>query len=182
MRVKTWTKSLPYTAWCNNGGIAGRGVLLDYCRWVEAQKLAGYDYMSNHKITAKNLEAVAKAQNLILKQGDILLVRSGFTKGYSQMTDDEKIAWSHQKSTTWIGLETSIHTARWLWDTGFAACGGDQPGWESFPIWQKPEEGGLENLALHEVMLSGWGMPIGKYLILLLSSLSTRKQSFCGTL
>ena len=149
-------------AWCNAGGIAGRGVLLDYCKWATSQNLAGYDLMSNHKITATNLETVAKAQNVTLKQGDILLVRSGFTKGYSQMTDDEKIAWSFKTPTDWIGLETSIDTARWLWNTGFAACAGDQPGWESFPIWQKPEAGGLEDLALHEVMLSGWGMPIGK--------------------
>lgn len=121
--------------------------------------------MSNHQITAESLEAVAKAQDVTLKEGDILLVRSGFTKGYSQLSDEEKIAWSHKSPTDWIGLETSIKTARWLWDRGFAACAGDQPGWESFPIWQKPDEGGLEDLALHEVMLSGWGMPIGNSVI-----------------
>lgn len=150
------------SAWCIKGGITGRGVLLDYCRWAESQKLNGYDLMSNHKMTAENLESVAKAQNVTIREGDILLVRSGFTKGYSELSDEEKISWSHKTPTDWIGIETSIKTARWLWDSGFAACGGDQPGWESFPIWQTPEKDGLEDLALHEVMLSGWGMPIGK--------------------
>jgi len=141
----------------------GRGVLLDYCQWAESEGLPGYNLMSNHKITVNNLKAVADAQEVSLKHGDILLVRSGFTKGYLQMSDDQKIDWSRKTPTDWIGLETSVNTARWLWNSGFAACGGDQPGWESFPIWRTPEEGGLENLSLHEIMLSGFGMPIGKF-------------------
>tara|TARA_R110002003_G_scaffold1993_5_gene23823 strand:+ start:1702 stop:2106 length:405 start_codon:yes stop_codon:yes gene_type:complete len=119
--------------------------------------------MSRHAITAENLMAVATAQGVELKQGDILLVRSGFTKGYMSLTTNEKISWSDKTPTDWIGVETSIRTARWLWDTGFSACAGDQPGWESFPIWQSNEKDGLEELSLHEVMLSGWGMPIGRF-------------------
>lgn len=45
--------------------------------------------------------------------------------------------------------------ARWIWDN-FAAVAGDQP---SFEAWPPPKEGGL---TLHEVLLAGYGCPIGE--------------------
>lgn len=150
-----------YVAWVSSGGIVGRGVLLDYFRWSESQNRS-YDPMRNHAITADDLQACADAQNVAIKAGDILFVRSGFTVGYAGLSEEEKIAWA-SNPTVWVGVETSVKTARWLWDSGISACAGDAPGWESFPIWcGRSDLGGEEDLSLHEVMLSGWGMPIGR--------------------
>jgi kynurenine formamidase len=97
------------------------------------------------------------------REGDILFVRTGFRVGYEALNAEEKKEWAHNSPTLWIGIETSEKIARWLWDNGFAACAGDQPGWEAFPIWTTPDVGGLGDLSLHEVMLGGWGMPIGEF-------------------
>ena len=119
--------------------------------------------MGDHAISAGDLQACADAQNLTLKKGDILLVRSGFKVGYAALSEKEKLAWSVADPTVWVGVETSIKTARWIWETGFSACGGDAPGFERIPnLVGQGEPGGLEKLCLHEVMLSGWGMPIGE--------------------
>jgi hypothetical protein len=150
-----------HPAWVNKGGIVGRGVLLDYLRWTQSQNET-YDLMANHAITAEDLQACAKSQKVTFRTGDILFVRSGFSVGYAALGEEEKVAWA-SKPTAWIGVDTSAETARWLWDTGFSACAGDAPGWESFPIWcGRTKLGGADDLSLHEVMLGGWGMPIGK--------------------
>jgi len=148
-------------SWCDKG-IAGRGILLDYLRWAQSQN-KHYDILKNHAITAEDLQACAKAQNVVPREGDILFLRTGFKVGYEALSKEERTEWAHNKPTIWTGIETSAKTARWLWDTGFAAVAGDQPGWEKFPIWTTPDVGGLGDMSLHEVLLGGWAMPIGEY-------------------
>jgi hypothetical protein len=48
-----------------------------------------------------------------------------------------------------------------LWDNEFSACGGDQPSWEAWPVKIENGAGGVGGLVLHEVILAGWGLPIG---------------------
>lgn len=83
------------------------------------------------------------------------MIRSGFVAGYNALNDEEKITWSHASPTRWVGIETSIDTLKWLWDSGVSAVAGDAPGFERLPLEGTPH--------LHEVLLSGWGMPIGEY-------------------
>lgn len=47
---------------------------------------------------------------------------------------------------------------RFLWDKQVAVVGGDAPAWEELP--PNPEVGFL----YHEVLLAGWGCPIGELL------------------
>lgn len=91
-------------------------------------------------------------------------MRSGFWKGYRALSDEKKREWSAQDPTVWVGIETNRAMAKWLWDTGIVAGAGDAPGWERIPNYNTPPEAGLEGLTLHEIMLGGWGMPIGKQL------------------
>jgi len=139
-------------AWCKEG-IAGRGVLVDYLRWSQANNKP-YELMSDHAVTAEKLQACIKSQNVTLREGDILLIRTGFIAGYQELTEEAKMSWSFESPTRWVGLETSIATLRWLWDSGVSACAGDAPGFERLPLASTPH--------LHEVILSGWGMPIGE--------------------
>lgn len=153
-------------AWVERGSIAGRGVLLDYYRYAqETNKL--YDLINNsHAISAEELKACAEYQGTELQHGDLLFVRSGFWVGYNGLSLEEKVAWGKLKpiDCKWVGVEASAYMAKLLWDSGIAACAGDAPGWERVPNWNQPIEAGLEGLALHEVMLGGWAMPIGKSL------------------
>lgn len=138
-------------------GIAGRGVLLDYARWAAAQGIA-YSPGERHEITAADLQAVAAAQNVTFKVGDILFVRSGWIAWYLTIdqTAREAVATPPYKG---IGVAQGDDTLRFLWDTGFAAVAGDAIAFEAFPA--HPERG-----FMHETILALWGMPIGEMFFL----------------
>lgn len=51
------------------------------------------------------------------------------------------------------GLEQSEEILKWIWDN-FSAVAGDQPALECWPT--------QKDWLLHEVLLSGWGCPIGE--------------------
>ena len=57
-----------------------------------------------------------------------------------------------------IGLEQSEEMAEWLWNN-FSAAAGDHPTLEAFP--PKHISDHIPHF-LHEVMIAGWGMPIGE--------------------
>lgn len=101
-------------------------------------------------------------QGVEIRSGDILFVRSGFWSAYRKLNPQQQKAWSEEEPTVWVGVETTSNFAKFLWDSGISACAGDAPGWERIPNYNSPPEAGLDGLSLHEIMLSGWGMPIGK--------------------
>jgi hypothetical protein len=72
-------------------GIVGRGVLLDYHSWREAQDPPiPYDAFKSGSIPLKHLKATAEAQGTNIKFGDILLIRSGlFMFLYSQTSQKD---------------------------------------------------------------------------------------------
>lgn len=155
------TDKLGINKWCRSG-IVGRGVLLDYLRWAEDNGRP-YQLLGDHAIDVDDLDACAKAQGVQLKQGDILLIRAGWKVGYSTLTYDEKIAFSNSNPTVLVGLATSVKTLRWLWKHAFSACASDAPGLERWPTLPgEGEIGGIGRLRLHEVLLNGWGLPLGK--------------------
>lgn len=118
--------------------------------------------MSDYSIPVEDLQACVEWQGTTLKEGDILFVRSGWKVAYDALSEEQQEAWC-LSPMKWVGVERSVRTLRWLWDTGFSACAGDAPGWEKVPHLDGPREvGGIEMLSLHQVQLAGWGMPIGK--------------------
>lgn len=141
-------------AWVDNGGIVGRGVLLDYAAWSERQgrKSNHFDSVS---IPVAELEEVARSQGVEFKRGDILLVRSGWMQAYKRLSDDDVVTLAERESATAIGIESSETTLRWLWETGFSAVAGDMPSFEAWPCQDT-------RYWLHEWLLAGWGMPIGE--------------------
>jgi hypothetical protein len=107
------------------------------------------------------------------KRGDILFVRSGWRVGYDQLTSPGKQRWA-ESSQAWIGVETSFKTLEWIWNTGFSACAGDAPGWECLANGRNPNpDMALGGYIGHEIMIAGWGMPLGKY-----NSVRTTYQSW----
>jgi hypothetical protein len=72
---------------------------------------------------------------------------------YNQLSTAQKEALQAKSPPTFAGVEQSEDMMAWLWEN-FSACAGDHPSWEAWPSQQ--------DYALHEVMLAGWGMPIGE--------------------
>ncbi|CAK7235151.1 hypothetical protein SCUCBS95973_009172 [Sporothrix curviconia] len=138
--------------WTERGGIVGRGVLLDYVAYA-ARKNIVYSPMSGHAITVAQLDEMAEEANITFRPGDILLVRTGWTKWYDEHNEED-----HNKyvanAYAWVGVKGCEETLKWLWNHHFAAVGGDSNGFEVVPM--------DENYRLHDFLLSYWGMPIGE--------------------
>ncbi|TKY89916.1 hypothetical protein EX895_001213 [Sporisorium graminicola] len=161
-------------------GICGRGVLLDvfdylshhgtdhvkrdnydWSHWPEHGGGKGYDPRSGFRITVDDLIATAKHQNVTLRRGDILLVRSGFTARYYSLSPAERAEWSNPAPASggagmeFAGVEQSDEMREFLWNQHFAAVAGDSPAFEA-----RPTKHG--ECMLHETLLAMWGMPIGE--------------------
>lgn len=135
--------------------ITGRGVLLDWYSWAAEQGIQ-IDYFASHGIPLSQLQAVAAAQRIQFRQGDILLVRTGWLLAYNALSDDQKAALPHRPVRSSCGVEASEDAIRWHWDNAFAAVASDTVAYEA---WPSPRPWGV---SMHEVFLSGWGMPIGE--------------------
>lgn len=138
-------------AWSEQG-IVGRGVLLDYHAWRVAQGRE-HDVFATSAIPLADLKAVAEAQGTEIRFGDILLVRSGYMDAYNRMGKGELEALREKQPPAFAGVEQSEEMLQWMWEN-FAACAGDHPSWEAWPT--------QKDWSCHEVMLAGWGMPIGE--------------------
>lgn len=124
-------KKLPtLNHWHARGGLVGRGVLLDYRAYAEAKGIE-YDCFDAHAIPARILEDIANFQSTALKQGDILIVRTGYTEDLSAATGAQQDIMLNTGKA--IGVEGSINTAKWFWDHHFSAVAGDAPAFESMP-------------------------------------------------
>ncbi len=145
-------KRLGIDNWARRG-IVGRGVLADIARYYDSvgKKI---DYTKAESIPLEDLEATLARQKSPLRNGDILLIRTGWTKFYYGASDSlkEELA----RETVVPGIEGSDRVAKWLWNHHLAAVASDSPALEALP---KPE-GSAEFLHFH--MLAFFGMPIGE--------------------
>ncbi|PWN51479.1 hypothetical protein IE53DRAFT_313848 [Violaceomyces palustris] len=143
--------------WCDAGGIAGRGVLVDWLSWYESKNGPGSapKPYTRHEIPLSEIKETLKAQGTTLRPADILLIRSGFVRWHNSATEDESRA-HVAEAQDYIGLEPTEEVKQWLWDNHFSAVGGDTVAFEAWPPSRESP------LILHEWLLSLWGTPIGE--------------------
>lgn len=129
--------------WHSRGGLVGRGVLIDYKRWADAKGIK-YDPFSDHRITTKELEEVAQEEGVTFKQGDIIIVRSGFTEALTGLSgeEQEKGLETHKA----CGVEGTPESAKWFWNKHFAAVAGDAIAFEAIPPQVDGKEGQISEL------------------------------------
>jgi kynurenine formamidase len=127
-------------------GVVGRGVLLDVARhagveWLEKGTAIGPDL----------LDEVAAAQGVEIRQGDILLVRTGWRRVFTK--DNDAMAFKNGEP----GL--SVLTAEWLHEKAVAAIGSD-----NYAVEVLPGEYAGEYLPLHMIAIRDMGMPLAEIL------------------
>lgn len=144
------------TEWVENGGIVGRGILLDYHGWRQRTGLPPVPIDAEYSITTDELDAVAKHQETEFKVGDILIIRSGFTAWHLQASKQEQD--DSMNAGAFIGLEASMKSVKWLWNHHFAGVAGDTLGFEATPVPFLVEG----RVRLHEWLLDHWATPIGE--------------------
>ena len=137
-------------------GIAGRGVLLDWAGWAESQNMT-YDPFSAYTITVAQLDQVAVWQGLNTswaKPGDMLFVRTGWTKAYNALNTYEQniLPYRNASDANWIGVIANDDTAEWLWEKKLALVGADNPAFESVPF-----NGTIDGTprSLHQMFIGG---------------------------
>lgn len=77
--IAAYLLTLLLIVWVENGGIVGRGVLLDYAYWAESQGRT-VNPLTTIKIPLSEIKAVAEAQNVTFCPGDILFIRTGYLR------------------------------------------------------------------------------------------------------
>ncbi|KAF2267886.1 hypothetical protein CC78DRAFT_530323 [Lojkania enalia] len=140
-------------AWSEKG-IVGRGILLDYHTWRQSQDPSiPYAPFSTGSIPLAHLKAVAEVQGVEIRFGDILIIRTGFMDAFNSSSNEELKQLASVLPPPFTGVEQSEEMLEWIWDN-FSAVAGDQP---SLECWPSQKE-----WMLHEVLLAGWGCPIGE--------------------
>ena len=149
--------------WHAAGGIAGRGVLVDYAQYAERQdhtvdatrdlRISFQDFMACLRWQCEN-----STEPLEIKKGDIIFVRTGFMRDYSRLSETEEKNIGIETPPCTPGMTQDPKLLEWLWNNCVAAVGGDSPSWECFP----PDD--THGFLFHEALIAGWGCPIAEYI------------------
>jgi kynurenine formamidase len=105
-------------------GIAGRGILLD----IQSHCERGGKVISHPDrdvITLATIEDCIKEQGVVIEEGDILLVRTGWLKWYRSLERSEQIELMARKSVPSAGIGPAEEIAGFLWDHRIAAVAAD---------------------------------------------------------
>lgn len=126
--------------------LVGRGVLLDLCRHMGVERVE-----PGYAIKGPLLDACAAAQGVEIRQGDILLVRTGHVPWYYTLED---------KLEFWrVGAPgMSIETAQWFFEKEIAAIAMD-----NIAIEVEPFEPGWDHVyPLHSRLIRDLGLTLGE--------------------
>jgi len=148
-------------------GIAARFVLLDVARHRAAEGRA-LAWDRRDEIGVDDLEATARAQDVELAAGTVLLVRTGWLAGFRTAAADERariaamvpsgdIARDRELMPPAPGLAAREEVAAWLWDAGVAAVAADNPALEAMPFSRASVDGWL-----HYRLIPMLGMAVGE--------------------
>jgi kynurenine formamidase len=127
--------------------MVGRGVLLDVAKYKKQDPLPG-----NYWITLEDLQNTARAQNVEIRKGDILLVRTGWRKTWDQPGADGRVDLAHR---AYLQPQPGVgpDCLAWLNDMEIVAIGADTAAVEwNFPMdpaYTRKAFGGFQGLPLH---------------------------------
>jgi hypothetical protein len=77
----------------------------------------------------------------------------GYMSAFNAMSQEDIVSLAAIQPLSFAGVQQSQEMLQWIWEN-FSAVAGDQPSFECWPS--------KENFMLHEVLLAGWGCPIGE--------------------
>jgi kynurenine formamidase len=134
-------------------GIVARGVLVDIPPAIK-DAAATYDPLGYFEITAEVIARTLTAQHVVLQQGDILLLRTGWLAAYLSLDHHQQadIAAGEPAHPGLFGSQIP----EYLWDHRIAAVASDNPALEA----ARPVAG--IDLVLHRQLIARLGMPLGE--------------------
>ncbi|KAI0153899.1 putative cyclase-domain-containing protein [Pestalotiopsis sp. NC0098] len=154
--------------WHKRGGLVARGVLIDVKAWHEAKAKAEgktgaeavFHPLDGHRITAAEMEAVARDQGVEFRRGDVLIVRTGQTEVFEDPQPDDLAKLTNFQMA---GVHGNLETVKWLWNKHFSAVASDNSAFEALmPVNEDGSPAAMNELVLHPWLLSMFGMSIGE--------------------
>ena len=140
-------------------GIVARGVLLDVPAYYAA---TGRPYSADVRtaLDPADVEGILAHQDVDLRYGDILVIRTGWIDWYLSLTDQKRASLRGtvrrgEGGIECAGLRGNIAMARWLWNSGLAGVASDNATVEALPVTR-------EDGFLHRRVLPLLGMPFGE--------------------
>lgn len=108
-------------------------MLLDFVRYA-ARRGIDADPLSNYGISLTQIKEMIKEEGLAIRQGDILIVRSGLSKWIHESTPESVGPW---EGNQYIGVDPTPEFLEWAWDQNLGAVAGDATSFESIPASDK---------------------------------------------
>ncbi|MFN8224775.1 MAG: cyclase family protein [Gaiellales bacterium] len=133
-------------------GIAGRGVVADVAAHLERQGRP-LDARVGTPIMVADLQATLHGAGVELRDGDILLVRTGYLTAYKAASEAERADFAVNRDGP--GLFAGEEMAEFLWDAGVAVVATDNPAVEVVP-------GSKEAGSLHRRLIPLLGFLLGE--------------------
>jgi hypothetical protein len=111
------------------GGIVGRGILLDFVRYAAR---TGIEYSANnyYAISLAQIEEMIHDANLTLRQGDILIIRTGLSRWIRNSTP-ETAEWG---TGGVIGVDPTPELLAWIWNHNLGAVASDAIAFEAIDV------------------------------------------------
>jgi kynurenine formamidase len=136
---------------------ATRGVLLDVAKYKGVDVLEG-----GYVITPEDLDGTAKMENVEIKPGDAILIRTGFMKKWVEIVSKEGRRWNAFKDGE---AGPSCSAIKWIIDHKIALIGADNIGVEAIPAEKGcNEKYKMPVVPLHIGTLSMLGNPMQELL------------------
>lgn len=140
-------------------GIFGRGILIDmYRHGVDG----GYDGFTRVALDGPMMERIAQTENIEIREGDIVLIRTGWQAKYRTLDQAGREALvdsirgeDDPQAHHCAGLDASKETAAWIWNHHVAALAADNPALEALPVMNREFQ--------HRRIIPMFGMPIGEF-------------------
>lgn len=139
-------------------GIVGRGVLIDLPRYMEGRGTP-VDAEQKFEVDGELLEAIAAAEHVELRPGDILMLRTGWLAWYLSLDQDGRESLAGKVGEGALpqpGLDAHRETAAWLWDHQIALAAADNVALEALPV---DTAAGFQ----HRRLIPLLGLPIGEF-------------------
>jgi hypothetical protein len=137
-------------------GIVGRAILADVEK-LHRERGADYDLREAPQVSVADISEALEREGTSPRPGDVLLIHFGFLNWYEALSTRAQAKVLNSHPLKFVGLERVEDTARWLWDSGFAAVACDAPGVEAFPVDMSTPYG-----ALHKVLIGRLGFALGE--------------------
>lgn len=140
--------------------IIGRGVIVDIGRF-RAERGLDVDHASGEGLSVREIEEAMAWQGVSLQRGDCLLLRTGWSNWYLNLSKADQAEVRTRKRYT--GLVGTRETISWLWDHHLALFASDTMAGEVLPAsgditFGGPNEPGM----IHQDLIALLGLPVGE--------------------